>query len=71
MSAARQSIVVPAPSLFRRGRGITVAGTPDRSAITSRAPELVGFARQHGYGPTVGLSAREISTRWCPCSLSW
>ena len=35
---------------FRRGRGITVAGTPDRSAITSRARELLAFARQHGYG---------------------
>lgn len=36
---------------FRRGRGITVAGTPDRSAVTSRARDLVAFARQHGYGP--------------------
>jgi GntR family transcriptional regulator len=35
---------------FRRGRGITVAGTPDRSAVTSRARELVAFAREHGYG---------------------
>ncbi len=35
---------------FRRGRGITVAGTPDRSAITSRARDLVAFARKHGYG---------------------
>ena len=34
---------------FRRGRGITVAGTPDRSAVTSRARELVAFARKHGY----------------------
>lgn len=36
---------------FRRGRGITVAGTPDRSAVTSRARDLVAFARKHGYGP--------------------
>jgi len=34
---------------FRRGRGITVAGTPDRSAVTSRARDLVEFARRHGY----------------------
>jgi GntR family transcriptional regulator len=34
---------------FRRGRGITVAGTPDRSAVTSRARDLVVFARTHGY----------------------
>jgi GntR family transcriptional regulator len=36
---------------FRRGRGITVAGTPDRSAVTARARELVAFAQKHGYGP--------------------
>jgi GntR family transcriptional regulator len=35
---------------FRRGRGITVAGTPDRSAVVTKARELVTFARQHGYG---------------------
>ena len=34
---------------FRRGRGITVAGTPERGAVTARARELVEFARQHGY----------------------
>jgi GntR family transcriptional regulator len=34
---------------FRRGRGITVAGTPDRSAVTALALELVTFARKHGY----------------------
>lgn len=34
---------------FRRGRGITVAGTPERGAVILRARELVGFARQHGY----------------------
>jgi GntR family transcriptional regulator len=34
---------------FRRGRGITVAGTPDRSAVITKARELVTFARQHGY----------------------
>src|SRR5690348_13384958 len=35
---------------FRRGRGITVAGTPDRSALTARARELVDLASKHGYG---------------------
>jgi DNA-binding transcriptional regulator YhcF (GntR family) len=34
---------------FRRGRGITVAGTPERGAVIARAQELVEFARQHGY----------------------
>ena len=34
---------------FRRGRGISVAGTPERGAIVQRAKELVEFARQNGY----------------------
>jgi len=34
---------------FRRGRGVTVAGTPQQGAVLSRARELVQFARQHGY----------------------
>ena len=34
---------------FRRGRGITVAGTPERGAVVARARELVRFARQQGY----------------------
>jgi GntR family transcriptional regulator len=34
---------------FRRGRGITVAGSPERSAVVSRARELVELARRHGY----------------------
>ena len=36
---------------FRRGRGISVAGTPERGAVVQRARELVDFARQHGYRP--------------------
>jgi GntR family transcriptional regulator len=28
---------------------MTVAGTPDRSAVITKARELVTFARQHGY----------------------
>jgi GntR family transcriptional regulator len=35
---------------FRRGRGITVAGTPQRGAVLAQARRLVEFARQHGYG---------------------
>jgi DNA-binding GntR family transcriptional regulator len=34
---------------FRRGRGITVAGTPEKAAVIARAGELVNFARRHGY----------------------
>jgi GntR family transcriptional regulator len=34
---------------FRRGRGITVAGTPQQGAVTERARELITFARQQGY----------------------
>jgi GntR family transcriptional regulator len=34
---------------FRRGRGITVAGAPDRAAVVAQARELVRFAREHGY----------------------
>jgi DNA-binding GntR family transcriptional regulator len=34
---------------FRRGRGISVAGTPERGAVVQRARELVDFARRHGY----------------------
>src|SRR4249919_1361658 len=34
---------------FRRGRGISVAGTPERGAVVNKARELVDFARHHGY----------------------
>jgi GntR family transcriptional regulator len=34
---------------FRRGRGVTVAGTPEKGAVIARARELVRFARQQGY----------------------
>jgi GntR family transcriptional regulator len=34
---------------FRRGRGISVAGTPERGAVVQRTRELVEFARHHGY----------------------
>lgn len=35
---------------FRRGRGVTVAGRPERVAIIERAHELVDLARSNGYG---------------------
>jgi len=34
---------------FRRGRGVTVVGTPQRGAVLARARELVEFARRHGF----------------------
>ncbi len=34
---------------FRRGRGISVSGTPERGAVVQRARALVDFARQQGY----------------------
>jgi GntR family transcriptional regulator len=35
---------------FRRGRGITVAGTPERGAVLAQVRNLLAFARQQGYG---------------------
>jgi GntR family transcriptional regulator len=34
---------------FRRGRGVTVTGTPEQGAVAARARELVIYARQQGY----------------------
>lgn len=34
---------------FRRGRGVTVAGTPKRGAVVAQARDLVRLARRHGY----------------------
>ena len=34
---------------FRRGRGVTVSGTPPQGAVHRHARELVELARQHGY----------------------
>jgi GntR family transcriptional regulator len=36
---------------LRRGRGITVAGTPERGAVLGKTRELVAFARRNGYQP--------------------
>ncbi len=34
---------------FRRGRGITVSGTPPYGAVLTQVRTLLEFARQHGY----------------------
>ena len=34
---------------FRRGRGVTVAGSPERGAVMERAKQLLEFARFNGY----------------------
>ena len=36
---------------FRRGRGITVRGSPERSAVIERAKDLLDYARHQGYQP--------------------
>ena len=34
---------------FRRGRGVTVAGSPERGAVIERTKQLLEFARFNGY----------------------
>jgi GntR family transcriptional regulator len=34
---------------FRRGRGVTVAGTPERTVVLEKARELIEVARGYGY----------------------
>jgi GntR family transcriptional regulator len=34
---------------FTRGRGVTVAGTPERGAVIERIRELLDFCRSQGY----------------------
>jgi DNA-binding transcriptional regulator YhcF (GntR family) len=36
---------------FRRGRGITVSGSPERSAVIERTKDLLDYARHQGYQP--------------------
>lgn len=36
---------------FRRGRGITVTGTAEQSALVDRAKDLIHYARTQGYKP--------------------
>ena len=35
---------------FRRGRGITVSGTPQRGAVLAQVRNLVEYATRQGYG---------------------
>jgi GntR family transcriptional regulator len=35
---------------FRRGRGVTVAGTPEQGTVLAQARELLAQARRYGYG---------------------
>src|SRR4029077_13668634 len=34
---------------FRRGRGVTVAGSPEQGAVVAQVRELLAFARSRGY----------------------
>ena len=34
---------------FRRGRGVSVSGTPERAAVLEKARELMEISRIHGY----------------------
>ena len=36
---------------FQRGRGITVAGTPQQGVVVRRVREMVEFCRSQGYRP--------------------
>jgi DNA-binding GntR family transcriptional regulator len=36
---------------FRRGRGITITGTPEQSSVIEQARELLHYARSQGYKP--------------------
>lgn len=47
---------------FQRGRGVTVAGTPESGAVLVRAREFIEFARAHGYrrDELVGLIERLV-----------
>jgi GntR family transcriptional regulator len=35
---------------FRRGRGVTVTGTPERGTVLSQARDLLNQAQRYGYG---------------------
>jgi GntR family transcriptional regulator len=45
---------------FRRGRGITVTGTPEQSAVVARCKDLVVFARRQGYKPDELISIIQL-----------
>ncbi len=37
---------------FTRGRGVTVAGSPQKGAVVRRVRELVEYAKRQGYPPS-------------------
>ena len=45
---------------FRRGRGVSVAGTPERGAVVAKTRELLDFARRQGFRPdeVIGIIER-------------
>ncbi len=45
---------------FRRGRGVSVAGTLERGAVVAKARELLDFARRQGFRPdeVIGIIER-------------
>ncbi len=47
---------------FQRGRGITVAGTPERSAVVKRIHDLVEFCRRSRPAEWWGLSVQSSAT---------
>jgi GntR family transcriptional regulator len=56
---------------FRRGRGITVTGTPQRGVVMSKVRELVAFGREQGYPPEELIAMIEdISPGGLRCSFS-
>jgi GntR family transcriptional regulator len=48
---------------FRRGRGVTVTGTPERSAVLERIKDLVDFGRHHGYRKDELIATMEALSR--------
>jgi GntR family transcriptional regulator len=47
---------------LRRGRGITVAGSPQRGAVMTKVNELIRFAREQGYRPDEVIAMIERSS---------
>ena len=48
---------------FRRGRGITVIGTPEQSQMLRKVKDLVAYAQHHGYSTDeVTEMIKDIST---------
>ena len=48
---------------FRRGRGITVIGTPEQSELLRKVEDLVSYAQHHGYSTDeVTDMIKDIST---------